>query len=104
MHYLADQFLFLASCSAASNVDAGIIVQSGSAHNSGSAFYHDKTDERWSVAQNMGKTHTGAAQAPTQFVTTVKTDSVNPNDTSGSYGAGEMHVNTTTGEIWIRFG
>jgi hypothetical protein len=101
---VADQFIFLASGSAASNVDAGIIVQSGSAHNSGSAFYHDKTDERWSVAQNMGKTHTGAAQAPTQFVTTVKTDSVNPNDTSGSYGAGEMHVNTTTGEIWIRFG
>jgi len=101
---VADQFLFLASGSAGSNLDAGIIVQSGSAHNSGSAFYHDKSDQRWSVAKNMGKTHGGATQAPTQFVTTVKTETVNPNSTSGSYGAGEMHVNTTTGDIWIRFG
>jgi hypothetical protein len=101
---VADQFLFLASGSAGSNLDSGIIVQSGSAHNSGSAFYHDKSDQRWSVAKNMGKTHGGATQAPTQFVTTVKTETVNPNSTSGSYGAGEMHVNTTTGDIWIRFG
>ena len=50
----------------------------------------------------MGKTHSGAAQAPTQFVTTVKTEAVNPSSTSGSYGAGEMHVNTSTGDIWIR--
>ena len=101
---VADQFLFLASGSAASNLDAGIIVQSGSAHNSGSAFYHDKTDQRWSVAKNMGKTNTGAANSPSSFVTTVKTDTVNPDTTSGSYGAGEMHVNTSTGEIWVRFG
>jgi hypothetical protein len=101
---VADQFIFLASGSAASNLDAGIIVQSGSAHNSGSSFYHDKSDQRWSVAKNVGKTHSGAAQAPTQFVTTVKTEAVNPSSTSGSYGAGEMHVNTSTGEIWIRFG
>ncbi len=101
---VADQFLFLASGSAASNVDAGIIVQSGSAHNSGSAFYHDKSDQRWSVAKQMGKANTGAGNSPTQFVTTVKTDTVNPDTTSGSYGVGEMHVNTSTGEIWIRFG
>jgi len=101
---VADQFMFLASGSAASNLDAGIIVQSGSAHNSGSAFYHDKSDERWSVAKSVAKSHQGAAQGPTQFVTTVKTEAVNPDTTSGSYGAGEMHVNTTSGEIWIRFG
>ena len=101
---VADQFLFLASGSAGSNLDAGIIVQSGSAHNSGSALYHDKSDQRWSVAKNMGKTNTGATNSPTQFVSTVKTDTVNPNSTSGSYGAGEMHVNTSTGDIWIRFG
>ena len=101
---VADQFMFLASGSNASNLDAGIIVQSGSAHNSGSAFYHDISDERWSVAKGVAKSHIGAAQGPTSFVTTVKTEAVNPNTTSGSYGAGEMHVNTTTGEIWIRFG
>ena len=47
---------------------------------------------------------TDIAVTPTSFVTTVKTDTVNPDTTSGSYGAGEMHVNTSTGEIWIRFG
>ena len=101
---VADQFLFLASGSAGSNLDAGIVVQSGSAHNSGSAFYHDMSDQRWSVAKSVAKSHIGAAQGPTSFVTTVKTDTVNPDATSGSYGAGEMHVNTSTGDIWIRFG
>jgi len=99
-----DQFIFLATGSAASNLDAGIVVQSGSSVDTGSAFYHDKTDQRWSVAKGVAKSHTGAAQGPTSFVTTVKTDTVNPDTTSGSYGAGEMHVNTTSGEIWIRFG
>ena len=94
----------MASGSAGSNLDAGIVVQSGSAHNSGSAFYHDMSDQRWSVAKSVAKSHIGAAQGPTSFVTTVKTDTVNPDATSGSYGAGEMHVNTSTGDIWIRFG
>jgi len=99
-----DQLMFLGTGSAGTNKDVGIVAQSGSTDLQGSAFYHDKTDQRWSVAKNMGKTNTGAANSPTQFVTTVKTETVNPNSTSGSYGAGEMHVNTTTGEIWIRFG
>ena len=99
-----DQFIFLATGSAGTNLDAGIIVQSGSAVDSGSALYHDVSDQRWSVAKNMGKANTGAANSPTQFVSTVKTDTVNPGTTSGSYGAGEMHVNTSTGDIWIRFG
>ena len=98
-----DQFLLLASGSSGTNVDAGIIVQSGSAPGSGSAFYHDKSDQRWSVGKSLASNRT-AATSPTQFVTTVKTDSVNPSSESGSYGAGEMHVNTSTGEIWIRFG
>jgi len=100
---IKDQFLLLASGSSATPVDAGIIVQSGSVAGSGSAFYHDISDQRWSVAKavDVGRQ---AATTPLQFVTTVKTDATNPDTTSGSYGAGEMHVNTTTGEIWIRFG
>jgi len=100
---LKDQFLLLASGSSATNVDAGLIVQSGSVPGTGSAFYHDQSDERWAVAKSIGSIATEAT-TPTSFVTTVKTDDVNPNTTSGSYGAGEMHVNTSTGEIWIRFG
>ena len=100
---LKDQFLLLASGSSATNVDAGLIVQSGSVPGTGSAFYHDQSDERWAVAKSIGSIATEAT-TPTSFVTTVKTDTVNPNSTSGSYGAGEMHVNTSTGEIWVRFG
>ena len=98
-----DQFLLLASGSSETNLDAGIIVQSGSVAGTGSAFYHDQSDERWAVGKSLSVSRTEAT-SPTQFVTTVKTDAVNPDSTSGSYGAGEMHVNTSTGEIWIRFG
>jgi len=105
-----DKFMFLATGSAATNTDAGIMVQSGSVDLSGSAFYHDvnvvagtnPNGGRWSVAKSVGQ-DVGAV-TPLQFVSTVKTDTVNPDTTSGSYGAGEMHVNTTSGEIWIRFG
>ena len=97
-----DQLMFLGTGSAASNKDIGILAQSGSADLSGSAFYHDTDSERWSVAKGIKDTATSIT--PLQFVTTVKTDTVNPDATSGSYGAGEMHVNTDSGEIWIRFG
>ena len=97
-----DQFMFLGTGSAGTNKDIGIIAQSGSTDLSGSAFYHDTDSERWSVGKNVGQDV--QAITPTSFVTTVKTDTVNPSSESGSYGAGEMHVNTSTGEIWIRFG
>ena len=97
-----DQFMFLGTGSAGTNKDIGIMAQSGSTDLSGSAFYHDTDSERWSVAKGIKDTATSIT--PLQFVTTVKTDTVNPDATSGSYGAGEMHVNTSTGEIWIRFG
>ena len=97
-----DQLMFLGTGSAGTNKDIGIIAQSGSADLSGSAFYHDTDSERWSVAKGVKDTATSIT--PLQFVTTVKTEAVNPSSESGSYGAGEMHVNTSTGEIWVRFG
>ena len=99
---VGDAFMFLATGSQGTNVDAGIVVQSGSVADTGSAFYHDTSDQRWAVGKDVKADDT--AVTPTSFVTTVKTDTVNPDTTSGSYGAGEMHVNTSTGEIWIRFG
>ena len=97
-----DQLMLLGTGSAGANKDIGIVAQSGSTDLSGSAFYHDINSARWSVAKSVGSTDT--AVTPLQFVSTVKTDTVNPSSTSGSYGAGEMHVNTSTGDIWIRFG
>ena len=97
-----DQLMFLGTGSAGTNKDVGIVAQSGSTDLQGSAFYNDTDSERWSVAKSVN--HNATSITPLQFVTTVKTDTVNPDSTSGSYGAGEMHVNTSTGDIWIRYG
>ena len=98
---IADQFIFLASGSAGTNVDAGIIVQSGSAHNSGSALYHDNSTKRWAVAKGIAKTAT-AAQTQTQFVATIKTSTSAPSDSDADYGVGEMWVETDTQDVYIR--
>ena len=95
-----DAFVFTATGSAASNVDGGLIVQSGSAADSGSAMYHDTQDERWAVAKGVAAD--GTAVTPTAYVTTTVTANHNPDTTSGSYGVGEQWVNTTTDDIWIR--
>ena len=99
---VGDQFIFTATGSAASNVDGGLIVQSGSAVDSGSAIYHDTQDERWAVAKGVASD--GTAVTPTSYVTTTTTANHNPNTDSGSYGSGEMWVNTTDEEIWVRTG
>ena len=100
-----DATAFFATGSAASNVDAGIVVQSGSADLSGSALYHDISDERWSVARNVGQDQT--AITPGQYVTTVAVSdlptNLNANKTytgSADYGKGEMVVDSN-GEIYI---
>jgi len=92
-----DQFVFLASGSQGSNIDAGIIVQSGSVAGSGSAFYHDQSTERWAVAKGVAKNAVDA-QTQTQFVTTTTTSTDSPGLTSGDYGIGEMWVDTNDSE------
>ena len=99
---VGDAFIFAATGSAASNVDGGLIVQSGSAVDSGSAIYHDTQDERWAVAKGVASD--GTAVTPTAYVSTITTANHNPNTDSGSYGSGEMWVNTTDEEIWVRTG
>ena len=95
-----DAFGFFATGSAGSNVDAGIIVQSGSFVNSGSAFYHDINAERWSVAKSVAATSTAAT--PLESVVTVKEPGDNgaPADADVEYGVGEMFINSN-GTIWI---
>jgi uncharacterized protein YbjQ (UPF0145 family) len=99
---VGDAFIFAATGSAASNVDGGLIVQSGSAVDSGSAIYHDTQDERWAVGKGVASD--GTAVTPTAYVTTTTTANHNPNTDSGSYGSGEMWINTTDEEIWVRTG
>tara|TARA_Y100000996_G_scaffold104312_1_gene76373 strand:+ start:1065 stop:2228 length:1164 start_codon:yes stop_codon:yes gene_type:complete len=93
---LEDQFMFLGTGSAASNKDIGIIAQSGSAVDSGSAFYHDINSERWSVAKGISSI--GVAATPLQFVTTVKTSTSTPGASDGDFGIGEMWVDTDASE------
>ena len=100
---IKDQFIFIASGShgaPSSNVDGGILVQSGSVANSGSAFYLDKDSERWSVAKQIAAS--ALAITPDQFMVTVTLNSSAPSDSDGQYGVGEMWVETDTQDIFIR--
>ena len=96
-----DAFGFFATGSAASNVDAGIIVQSGSAVDSGSAIFHDISKERWSVAKGVGSTDVNIPDSKWGgFVATVYTGSDSPVGSSPKYGVGELHIDED-GEIYI---
>jgi|TARA_R110000823_G_scaffold126762_3_gene254066 hypothetical protein len=104
-----DSFGFFATGSAGANVDAGILVQSGSVADTGSALYHDITavaksnpgGGRWAVAKTVAADASGAT--PGQFVVTTHLATSDPDIViSGSYGVGEMHINTATEEIFIR--
>jgi len=97
---IQDAFGFFATGSAGTNVDGGIIVQSGSADLTGSALYHDKGDERWAVAKTIASNQT--AVSALQHVVTADTNGTNPpNASSGSYGAGEMWIDDSE-DIWVR--
>ena len=96
-----DAFGFFATGSAGTNVDAGIIVQSGSFVDSGSAFYHDISKERWSVGKGIASTATNVPDSKWGgFVATVYTASASPVGSSPKYGVGEIHVDDD-GEIYI---
>ena len=97
---IKDRLIFAASGSSGTNVDAGLLVQSGSVAGSGSAFYHDINSERWSVAKGVAEGQT--AVTPLQFVTTVTLNSDAPSSDNGDYGVGEMWVETDTQDIYIR--
>lgn len=93
-----DQFVLLASGSQGSpGADGGIIVVSGSAAGTGSALYHDITDQRWAVARSIAGSSTSITAL--EYVTTVSSSTADPSTVN--YGVGEMHVNTNTGDIWI---
>ena len=93
-----DQFIYAASGS--STVDGGLLVQSGSTTGQGSAIYHDATDERWSVAKSVAADATTVT--PLQYLVTAKLETSNPTAGQGDYGVGEVWINTSTEEVFIR--
>ena len=97
---IKDQLVIIASGSDSANVDGGLLVQSGSVANSGSAFYHDTDSERWAVAKQIAAS--ALAITPDQFMVTVTLNASAPTDSDGQYGVGEMWVETDTQDIFIR--
>ena len=103
---VSESLMFLATGSAANNLDAGILVQSSSINDVGSALYHDIDSERWSVAKAVAIADN--AITPLQFVTTVKSSTSAPTTSDGEYGIGEMWIDHdtsdggTNGVIYIR--
>ena len=105
--------MFLASGSESNNMDAGLIIQSGSDAHSGSALFHNTVgtgDERFSVAKSVGSGSTTVL--PLEYAVTVKTSELDaaagnsqannylPQDSDMEYGKGEMYINGD-GEIFI---
>ena len=114
---VGDPFIFAATGSAGDNVDAGLVVQSGSAADSGSAIYHDIDSQRWAVAKQIASD--GTSVLPSQnhgFVVTIKslnlggaapgkfdnTYSMDSQIKSASYGVGEIIMDSSGDkDIWI---
>lgn len=107
---IEDKFILLNSGSLGSpTAEGGIIVQTTSG-GSGSAFYYDPDANRWaltrsgSVAGNAASITLGAT---TEFVVTISSSASGPASiptnfgTTDIYRAGQMHINTNTGDIWI---
>jgi hypothetical protein len=96
-----DNFIFTATGSAPINIDGGLIVQSGSTDLTGSAIYHDISEQRWALGKGVISSGSNS-HPPASFVTTVSASvGHDPASTEGAYGVGEMWV-TTSDEIWIR--
>jgi hypothetical protein len=116
---IVDAFTFNASGSSGSNVDGGLIVQSGSANGTGSAIFHDIGSHRWAVAKELASSANGNAAVDAKshggFVVTVKSLTLNGNiphngdyttitgsEHSASYGVGEIIIdNGSSDDIWI---
>ena len=108
---IADQFGFFASGSESANVDAGVLVQSGSSAMTGSALYNDIAVDanknpnggRWSVAKNVKADDVGVTPAAYVGTVTVGGDTTEPDSDDVKYGVGEMYI-TSDGEIFIYTG
>ena len=109
---IEDKFIVLgrSSGSQAPASEGGIIIEG--AAGSGSAFVFNSGSgganglaNRWGVALGVGTASMNVT--PTDFMVTVSSSTAAPSDVnaptfgSASFGYGNMHINTTDGEIWI---
>lgn len=107
---IEDKFILLNSGSLGSpTAEGGIIVQTTSG-GSGSAFYYDPDANRWALTRSgsiAGNATSITLGATSEFVVTISSSNAGPSSiptnfgTTDTYRAGQMHINTDTGDIWI---
>ena len=97
---VSDQFALFASGSDAST-DGGIIVQQGAT--TGYALGVDASADRWALQNNLG--HTATSITPDSYLVSAVGAAGGPSAApvygGASFGYGNIHVNTSTGEIFI---
>ena len=86
--------------------DGGIIVQTG-ASGVGTALAYDDSAARWGISEADGTAWNDTSLSPKQYVVSVSGSGADPSGNPLDFGAnaatraGMMHVNTTSGDIFI---
>jgi hypothetical protein len=101
---VADRFILMASGSSAG--DGGIVVETNGA-GGGTALGYDDSASRWALSKQDDTSHDSTTITPRQYVVSVSGSAAdasgNPSDFGSAAGdrIGMMHVNTSTGDIFI---
>ena len=101
---VADRFILMASGSSAG--DGGIVVETNGA-GSGTALGYDDSASRWALSKQDDTSHSSTTITPRQYVVSVSGSAVDASSNPSDFGSsatdriGMMHVNTSTGDIFI---
>jgi hypothetical protein len=98
---VADRFVLFASGSNTTG-DGGIVIQQGT-QNIGELYGYDSGTNRWAFTSSF--TANGASFTPAAYITTTEFAAANPSAAplygGASNGFGNIHVNSSTGDIFI---
>ena len=98
---VADRFVLFASGSNTAG-DGGIVIQQGT-QNIGELYGYDSATNRWAFTSSF--TANGASFTPAAYITTTEFAASNPSAAplygGASNGFGNIHVNSSTGDIFI---
>jgi hypothetical protein len=101
---VADRFILMASGSSAG--DGGIVVETNGA-GSGTALGYDDSASRWALTKQDDTSQSSTTITPRQYVVSVSGSAADPSGNPSDFGSaagdriGMMHVNTSTGDIFI---
>lgn len=101
---VADRFILMASGSSAG--DGGIVVETDGA-GSGTSLGYDDSASRWALTKQDDTSHSSTTITPRQYVVSVSGSAADPSGNPSDFGSaasdriGMMHVNTSTGDVFI---